>query len=88
VESLENHADECHLAKTDASAGYIVVDLDEEELSCGTEVGNVVFLLELHVDINCCIGGRLHTCVHHGDIIDAQVDDNAITADFKVMIRF
>jgi hypothetical protein len=44
VESLENCGDKRLLAKTDASAIFIAVDLDVEELPCSTEVRDLVFL--------------------------------------------
>jgi len=86
VESLEDCGDEGLLAKTDASAVFIAVDLDAEELPCCTAVRDLVFLRELRLDLDRCFGGRLRTCVHHGDVIDVQKDENAIGADIDVRI--
>jgi len=84
VESLENGGDEGHLAKTDAV--IIAVDLDAEELPCWTEVCHLVFFRELPLDLNRCFGGRLRTCIHHGDVINVQKDENAIAEDMEVRI--
>ena len=84
VESLENRGDEGLVAKTDAV--IIAVDLDAEELTCWIEVRDLLFFGELRFDRNCCFGGRLRTCVHPGDVIDVQKDENAIGADIEVRI--
>ena len=84
VESLENRGDEGLLAMTDAV--IIAVDLNAEELPCSTEIRNLVFFRELRLDLDLCFGGRLRTCVHHGDDIDVQKDENAIAADIEVRI--
>ena len=41
---------------------------------------------ELRLDLDRCFGGRLRTCVHHGDVIDVQKDENAIGTDIEVRI--
>jgi len=86
VESLENRGDEGDLAKADASAVFITVYLDAEELLCWTEVGDHVFLRDLPLDLVRCFGGRLRTWIHHGDFIDVQKDENAIAADIEARI--
>jgi hypothetical protein len=84
MESLENRGDEGLVAKSDAM--IIVVDLDAKELPCRTEVRDLVFLREVPLDLDCCFGGRLRTCIHHRDFIEVQKDDNANAADIGVRI--
>jgi len=84
VESLENRGDEGLLAKTNAV--IVVVDLDAGEVPCWTMVRDLVFFGKLRFDLDRCVGGRLHMCVHHGDAIDVQKEENAIGADIDVRI--
>jgi len=86
VESLVNRGDVGLLATTDASAVFIAVDLDAEELPCWTKVRDLVLLRELRLDLDRCFGSRLRSCIHHGDVIDVQNDENAIAADIEVRI--
>jgi len=88
VESLENRGDEGLLAKTDASAVFITMDLDAEELPCWTEVRDLVFFRELCIDLDRYFVRRRRMCIHHGDVIDVQKDENAIAVDIDVRINW
>jgi len=81
VALFENCGDEGILAKTDASAIFIAVDLDAEELPLWTEVCGQRFHRQRRLDLDCCVGVKLHMRIHHGDVIDVHKDENAIAED-------
>jgi len=60
MESLETRGDEGLEGKTDASAGFITVDLDGEILPCWTKVGDLGFLQVLHLHLpHCCLADSI-----------------------------
>jgi hypothetical protein len=86
VEPLENCGDEGFQATTDGSTIFIAVDFCPEESPCSTEFHDLAFLQSLSLQLDRCFLGRLHNCIHYGDIIDVQKDENAIFADMELRI--
>jgi len=88
VESLENGGDDGLLGKTDHSAIFIAVVLNAEELLCSTDVGDLVFLREVPLNLDRGLDGRLCIHIYHGGVIDVQMHEDAVAADREVRIGF
>jgi len=83
AELSENSDDIGFLSETDP--GTIAAYFDDEELACRAEVRYLVFLSEFRFDLNRSFGGGLR--ISHGDIVNLQKYQNAVTGKIEVGIR-
>jgi hypothetical protein len=84
AESFEDCEDIGFQTETDSGTIFIAVDLDAEELTCRTEVRDLIFLREFCLDLDRSLGGGLR--ILHGEIVDIQKYQNTIAAEIEIWI--